>query len=106
VQRPFTDTVAFRFPLITCTRALTAMAPAVAFSAARHLPLPPMTRTPPWWSMTSCGAESRIADPGRNLVAEPHGGIGDVEEGLAAIQPHKLPASADRLRWLVAGWDR
>jgi putative selenate reductase molybdopterin-binding subunit len=29
-------------------------------------------------------AESRIADPGRNLVAELHGEIGDVESGLGA----------------------
>ena len=30
------------------------------------------------------GGESRIADPGRNLVAELHGEVGDVETGLAA----------------------
>jgi hypothetical protein len=36
------------------------------------------------WCTRNKGAESRIADPGRNLVAELHGGIGDVEEGLAA----------------------
>ncbi|PZS13401.1 MAG: aldehyde oxidase [Pseudonocardiales bacterium] len=30
------------------------------------------------------GAESRIADPDRNLVAELHGEVGDVEVGLAA----------------------
>ncbi|CAM5773755.1 hypothetical protein LMIY3S_04284 [Labrys miyagiensis] len=29
------------------------------------------------------GAESRIHDPARNIVAELHGGIGDVEEGFA-----------------------
>jgi putative selenate reductase molybdopterin-binding subunit len=30
------------------------------------------------------GPEARIADPGRNLVAELHGEVGDVERGLAA----------------------
>ncbi|TRW85362.1 molybdopterin-dependent oxidoreductase [Mycolicibacterium sp. 018/SC-01/001] len=32
------------------------------------------------------GAEARIADPARNLVAELHGGVGDIAEGLAAAQ--------------------
>lgn len=32
------------------------------------------------------GADARIADPGRNLVAELHGEVGDVEAGLAAAR--------------------
>ncbi|MBX7433238.1 molybdopterin-dependent oxidoreductase [Mycobacterium sp. Y57] len=32
------------------------------------------------------GAESRIADPSRNLVAEVHGGQGDVDAGIAAAE--------------------
>ena len=43
------------------------------------------------------GADARICDPGRNVVAELHGGVGDVEAGLAAAR-----ASAARVvrgRW-------
>src|SRR5690606_39093948 len=32
------------------------------------------------------GAEARIADPGHNVVAELHGGVGDVERGIAAAE--------------------
>lgn len=42
-------------------------------------------------------AEARIADPTRNLVAEVHGGVGDVEEGVA--QAVRSGGAVVRGRW-------
>ena len=44
------------------------------------------------------GADARIADPAGNLVAELHGGVGDIEQGLAAAQE----GAVVRGRWHTA----
>ncbi|BBX55051.1 Xanthine dehydrogenase molybdenum-binding subunit [Mycobacterium shottsii] len=46
------------------------------------------------------GGQARIADPARNLVAELHGGTGDVEAGIAAAQASG--GAVVRGRWQTA----